>query len=70
MSEQPEPTHCYILTLEVPNRGSGTFSGSIHLPEGANRADVYAWIRRQVAAQHPELGGGTVIFFSLDPLAL
>ncbi|MEU0373412.1 hypothetical protein ABZ070_24705 [Streptomyces sp. NPDC006283] len=66
-------THHYILTLQVPRPGGmvlGTFSETVTLPAGYTRAEAYEAVVDHVAQAHPELAGGSTVFFSLEPNAL
>jgi hypothetical protein len=63
-------THHYILTLQVPAPGGlriGTFSDTATPPAGCTRAGAYRAIYDSVVQAHPELAGGSTVFFSLEP---
>ena len=57
----------WIITLELPGRASATFSGVAAVPPGQTRSEVYNGIRRELAAEHPELERANTAFFSLEP---
>lgn len=64
-------THHFILTLQVPLSGgtgmaSSTFEGACTPRPGMTRAEVYRWLRADVARSHPQLERANVIFFSLE----
>lgn len=66
-------THHYILTLQVPAPGGlrvATFSSTATPHAGCTRAEAYQAIYDSVVQAHPELAGGSTVFFSLEPNTL
>ncbi|WP_327678567.1 hypothetical protein [Kitasatospora sp. NBC_00458] len=68
-----EPTHAWLITLQYPVPAGfavTTQSGTITAAPGSIRQRVYVDIRDWLTQQRPELGNGTVLFFSLEPYRL
>ncbi|MDX3226084.1 hypothetical protein [Streptomyces sp. ME19-01-6] len=68
---QGRETHHFILTLQMPLPGgqgfaTSTFEGACTPRPGMTRAEVYRWLRADVAKSHPQLEQANVIFFSLE----
>ena len=67
MAEQP--THHFILTLQVSTPGGfaiSEFSNAVTPPEGWTRAEFFKGLRDQITGDHPDLRGASVLFFSLE----
>lgn len=71
MSDTTEQgSHHFVLTVQKPSpRGLdvNTFHGTCTPGEGATRRDVYDEVRADHDQRHPQLAGGNVIFWSLEP---
>jgi hypothetical protein len=46
---------------------SRTFFGTVEPWDGATRADMFAQVLQEHYRLYPEIAGGTVLFFSLEP---
>lgn len=67
MAEQP--THHFILTLQVPGPGGftiGQFANAVTPPEGWTRAEFYRGLLDQIVRDNPQYKGASTIFFSLE----
>ncbi|MFJ6215027.1 hypothetical protein ACIQGZ_17080 [Streptomyces sp. NPDC092296] len=63
-------TRHYILTLHKPGPGGprwATASGTVTPAAGATRDGVFKWILNGIIEDNPDMRGGTVLFFSLEP---
>ncbi|GAA4663169.1 hypothetical protein [Streptomyces youssoufiensis] len=62
-------THHWIITLQAPE-GPGvavaTYSGTTTPPRGATRADAYASLRADIAAQDRRMANANCLFFSFE----
>ncbi|MFJ9460351.1 hypothetical protein ACIRST_35420 [Kitasatospora sp. NPDC101447] len=68
-----EPTHTWLITLQFPTATGyavATRSGTSTFPSGSPRADAYVGIREWLEQREPQLGGASVLFFSLEPYRL
>lgn len=71
MSDTAEQaTHHYVLTVQKPlpqGLAVHTIHGTCILAAGATRKDVYEQVRAEFDQTTPELMGGNVLFWSLEP---
>lgn len=71
MSDATEQsTHHYVLTVQkpLPQRFAvHTVHGTCIPASGATRKDVYEQVRADFDRTNPELTGGNVLFWSLEP---
>ncbi|MET8623595.1 hypothetical protein ABZW30_07540 [Kitasatospora sp. NPDC004669] len=68
-----EPTHFWLITLQYPVHHGfaiATRTGSSTLPPGSTRERAYVGIREWLEQREPQLGGASVLFFSLEPYRL
>ncbi|MBZ4322482.1 hypothetical protein [Streptomyces huiliensis] len=66
-SNPPQGTYHWIITLELPGRGTYSAYGTWTPPAGSTRHDVFMALRGQITAEHPELTHANVVFFALEP---
>ena len=66
-TEPAQGSHHWIITLEIPGRMTGTYSGACTPAAGSTRFDVYQAIHSDVVRRHPELERSNVMFFALEP---
>ncbi|KAF0646314.1 MULTISPECIES: hypothetical protein [Streptomyces] len=62
-----QPTHHWIITLEVPGRASISRDGTCTLRPGDTRASVLQAIRNTITEEHPVFRSANVLFFSIAP---
>ncbi|MFD3944073.1 hypothetical protein [Streptomyces sp. NPDC058579] len=60
-------SHHYVLTLDLPGRASGTWTGTLTPGTANTRHDLYRQLREQISASQPEFDRANVGFFSLEP---
>lgn len=69
-SSQEQGEWHYVVTVQKPmERGIAvqTSHGTATFSEDDSRADAYAWVLEQMYRHRPEMRGGNVLFFSLEP---
>ncbi|MFM9369050.1 hypothetical protein [Streptomyces sp. Da 82-17] len=66
-ADQAQGTHCWVMTLEIPGRGSGTTYGTLTPAPGWTRYDALMAIKDDIARQNPQLTNGNIMFFSIEP---
>ncbi|MEU5543573.1 hypothetical protein AB0G85_14430 [Streptomyces sioyaensis] len=64
---QPQGSHHWVMTVELPGRAMNTLYGTWTPPQGATRHDVFMAIKTDITQQSPEMARANVIFFSLEP---
>ncbi|MFJ8440103.1 hypothetical protein [Kitasatospora griseola] len=68
-----EPTHSWLITLQYPTSCGFTVAtrhGTFVFPPGMSRDQAYIDLRDALARREPELRGGNVLFYSLEPYRL
>jgi hypothetical protein len=63
---QPQGSHFWLMTLEIPGRFAFTSHGAYTPRPGESRQDAYEEIRAYIASQNPELERANVSFFAFD----
>ncbi|MFH0243577.1 hypothetical protein ACGRHY_14380 [Streptomyces sp. HK10] len=66
---EPQGTHQYFLTLQVPTGGGfviQTWSGTWTPPAGTTRHDFYRLLRDDIARNSPEFAHASVLFFDIQ----
>ncbi|GAA3032423.1 hypothetical protein FHS39_002563 [Streptomyces olivoverticillatus] len=66
VAQQPQGTHFFLITLDVPGRMQFTSHGTYNPPEGVTRQDAYLAIRQHVVESRPEFQQANVAFFAFD----
>ncbi|MCX4984544.1 hypothetical protein [Streptomyces sp. NBC_00572] len=69
-NEQPQGTHHYVLTLDLPGREMATWTGTVTPGTADTRYDVYVFLRKHVTADRPDFARANVTFFALESNAL
>ncbi|GGO55321.1 hypothetical protein GCM10012287_46340 [Streptomyces daqingensis] len=67
---QKQSEYFYVLTVQKPvDRGFAvqTSHGTATLPDGVSRQDAFTWAMEEMCNHRPEMRGGNVTFFSLEP---
>jgi len=64
---QPQGSHHWVLTLELPGRAMTTRSGTWTPPSGTTRYDVLKAIQNEIAQRDPEMARANVVFWSIEP---
>ncbi|WP_371529541.1 hypothetical protein OG302_29485 [Streptomyces sp. NBC_01283] len=64
---QPQGSHHWVVTLEIPGRLTSTQSSTFTPPQGWTRRDAFAAIRDELARDNPDLARANVTFFALEP---
>ncbi|MEU9776837.1 hypothetical protein [Streptomyces sp. NPDC047968] len=64
---QPQGSHHYVMTVELPGRAMQSVYGTWTPPQGATRHDVFMAIKADIGRQDPEMSRANVVFFSLEP---
>jgi hypothetical protein len=66
-AEAAQGTHHFVITLENPQYGSVSCSGTVTPPPGQTRHDVFQRIFSGLVNNAPQFAGANVLFFSLEP---
>ncbi|OEJ40136.1 hypothetical protein AR457_16450 [Streptomyces agglomeratus] len=66
-ASQPQGSHLWIITLQVPGGASATGHGTFTPPAHWTRRDAFRAVLAEMYKDAPELTGANVLFFSLEP---
>ncbi|MCF3119287.1 hypothetical protein IPZ68_06130 [Streptomyces arenae] len=64
---QPQGSHHWVMTLEIPGRLTSTQSNTFTPPQGWTRMDAFTAIKNELARSNPDLAHANVTFFALEP---
>ncbi|WP_055567297.1 hypothetical protein [Streptomyces atriruber] len=64
---QPQGSHHWVMTLDLPGRLAVTGSSTFTPPRGWTRYDAYTAIRNEMTRSNPDLARANVTFFALEP---
>jgi hypothetical protein len=66
----PQPTHHYVLTLQMQQRSStavATFTAAVTPPAGWTREQFYKGLYTELTTKYEHLAGANTLFFALEP---
>ncbi|MEU4798666.1 hypothetical protein [Streptomyces sp. NPDC023327] len=63
---QPQGSHHWVMTLEIPGRLTSTRSATFTPPQSWTRMDAFVAIKKELARSNPELAHANVMFFALE----
>lgn len=66
MSDQ-QGSHFWYMTVMTTGSKMRQFDGHIDPPRGMSRLDAFYEIRKGLDAQYPEIVGGVVLAFDIQP---